>query len=770
MPRVPIFSTTPQIQGPPQFSAPGVAQVRSSAGQQAQDVGAGLQSAGQGVVSIGERLKYHFDLAQAKRADNIAEEVIRNGLLEYTNKLGKDATGEGRRLSFEPIKKKLDELSASLGSPEQRKLFKSSVDQRMSDAAYKADLHESKQVFAFEMAESQVRADGFIASAVNAPPGTDEFDTYRANAIGELNIIANRLGLPVGSEQRNSLIEAKTTELHAKVIDRLLNDKDFEGATRHYQDNLDEISPAVRPKIDEVLQKAGIEDKANKMHQEFLQSGLNPLQMLMAADAYVEGGVISVAERDVLMERAAKHDNFVTTQKARMANDALEVAKNAALQGAELTPQDRVKLSTLGVLDDYLAWQGDGKTNKTSDYGILFKQQAHDSPNTTFGQYNDWPDVFREMRKHLSNADLDVVHAQWRRYKGLDAPEDGVKVEVDLLLRNAMRDMGILPAEGSNTLNGMPNPKERVAIDRFTQDFLTRMSSSRLPMTYPNALKIINEMKDEAKKLSSGAPASTTPGPVLQGAIWTLTLKDSAGQDMPVKLPVAVVNHYREPAMKSIVEQRMEGMIKSGVTPWKARENALASVTETDIVEMVARYQQDTNATNEADRALARAQGTKMLVGRYRTKLNNTMIDLAQRRQEQEEMLRATGQPVTGLGPEMSSPALAYGMHEQVRDELIAQLGQTLAVKYHLTVDEMNQMLDKIAPPAPQRGNGPGLLGAARIGADVLNQTISRQVSLVNEGVSALMKGAEAAGTWLITPRGRGVKEQQEKDKKGTRE
>ena len=243
MPRVPISSVSPQVQGPAPVSLPSVSPSRDATGQQAQQVGGALQQAGQATFAVGERLKFHYDLAKAKKADNLAEEVIRGGLMEYTSKLGQDATGVGRKETFDGVKKRLEELGRSLDSPEQRRLFDSSVQARMSDAAYKADVHEAKQVFAFEMAESKVRAEGFIASAGNADPDTDEFDMYRGNALAEIDTIANRLGLPVDSAQRNALLQGATTTMHTTVVGKMLEANDVTRAKSHLDASRDEITP-----------------------------------------------------------------------------------------------------------------------------------------------------------------------------------------------------------------------------------------------------------------------------------------------------------------------------------------------------------------------------------------------------------------------------------------------------------------------------------------------------------------------------------------------
>lgn len=686
MPRVPITTVRPQ--GPPgggRFSAPGVAPVQSAAGQQIQQAGAAMLRAGGAAVSIGNHLQQQFDLARAKEADNLASDVFRTEMLSYLQTQGKDATGERRSQAFDTIRERLDEIGQSLGTPAQRAMFREKADQRMEDALYKADKHEAQQVLVYEMAESDARATAFLHDAVEADPETDEFDVYRGSMLAELDGIADKMGFEKDSAQRAALKLEKTTALHAGVIDRMLYGQNVAAAREHLAAYGAEVDPKAKQLIEKTIKTAGVKDRAQRLHQDMMQQELPPLQILHAANALFEGGELNVEERDELMSRVARHEDFVSSMKARAATQALEAAKTTLLQGGELSAQDLTRLGTLGVLDQLKTWRAQGLTHKTSDAGFLFKQQARDNAEQLFENFRDekgepsWPVAYRFLRNELDDTDLDVVHEYWRQWRGLE-PQDPVAIDVDLMLLQALRDIG--PDAGGlapTFARGTPTPDERAVMDKFkadvTRDVIAHVRGRKAVLKdYDDAIARIR--RNALRASGAMVPAKTATQGQLgdDDNVWVTEFGE---------LPVT--HAYMHPS---------SDVYKTVARQLATEKGGVENVYDIDIATEVQRLIVEHNEQNQQLRYTNIERGTQFLQHLYSSKLSRAMQNIVNQREQMRQQLVEADQPTTGIPYEDTMPS-ASQFHEGLRDEILNAWGEKLAVQYGLTEEQMRAILDK---------------------------------------------------------------------------
>lgn len=693
MPRVPLPSVRPQEPQSGRFSAPQVAPVQNAAGQQIQQLGGALQQAGGAAVSIGTHLQQQFDLARAKEADNLASDVFREQMGAYLQTVGKGATGDTRTQTFESIREKLNEIGQSLGTPTQRALFREKVDARMQDALFKADKHEADQVFAYELSESKARAQAFRLDATNADPETDEFTTYHDNMLRELDGVADKLGLPADSAQRVALKLEETTKLHLGMVDRLLTEGKTQEAKTFYADYRDEIAAPAREQVEKTLKTAGVKDEAQTLHLNMLGQGLNPLQILQQSDDLYKSGKISVEVQDDLMRRVASREDFVASTKARAASQMLEQAKAKLLGGEHLSAQETEGLRTAGVLDQLRTWQGNGLTHKTSAAGYMLKQQAENNPESLFSSFRDengqpsWDVAGKFLRGEMSDEHLGVVYEYWRQWRGLD-PHDATAIDVDLMMTQALRDIGPdAGGLGPNFLKSTPSPTERAKIEAFTlavqRDVNAHVRGRKaVSKDYEDAIARIK--RNALKESGQLVPTKVATSDQLQDGVWATEFGD---------LPA---NHaYMNP--KSPEYRAVRDALA-------AEKGGVENVYDIDIATEIKRQIDETNVETQQTRATALVNGEQMLQQIYSSTMSNTLQRLTNQREEWRQMLIDTDQPTVGIPHEEGVSAAE--LHVGVKENIMRQWGERLALQYGLTVEQMNKIIDKAGnykPPTARR-------------------------------------------------------------------
>ena len=680
MPRVPLPSVNPQTASRGQFVAPAITPVNDQTGRQIQQVGAAVQQAGEGVANIGVHLQTQFDVARAKEADNLAADTIRTELGAYLQTQGKAATGDARKQAFQTIRTKLSALDKSLGTADQKTLFQRSVSSRMQEAAFRADEHLAKQTLVYNLAETTTQANSELRDAVDNY-GNDDFAVHKGNMARALDDIADLKGWAKDSAQRKELHQDAATNLHSLVVDRLVTEGSMTDAAKYLADNGAEIEPGRRADLQKVVKKASVADKAQQLQRVFAEKGMSSLDGLSAVNAMFDNKTLTVEERDETVRRIAYESDLHYTLQARESNQMLEEAKAQVLRGQALTPQQTERLSKAGVLDQFTTWSRSGGQHKTSDFGLFTQQKLQEDPSG-FAAYNSWDEVYHALRGELDDTRLDTVASMWRRYKGIDTTEDALKLDLDLQVTRALKDMGVVDEviAGSRM-----KPDQRAKIDRFTAEVIDDVNQhvKNRKAGAADVEAAIQRLKKNSMKVSGVAtPLVLTPEDSLQSGVWSTPFGDVEASKLKPEVRRNIVDSL------------------------KAAGRREEDIYDIDVATEFARTVGDMNKETQAQKATDLATGEKRLRAFYRGRINKILQDITVDRQAWQEMERQARATPTTEYP--AGVPTAQSLHFSTRDEVIDQFGDQMA-HFGLSVDDMRRILDSEAgvPEAKPAAHNP---------------------------------------------------------------
>jgi hypothetical protein len=674
MPRIPLPTVGRQVTQGPGSSAPTVTPFNDQSGRQVAQFGAAVQQAGQGLSEVGTHLQNQFDVAAAKEADNLAADVLRSGLGTYLQTQGKAATGDAYDQTFKGLRQKIDAIGKSLKSPNQVAMFRRSVDSRMQDALYKADEHKAKQVLVYAMAETETQANSALRDAV-ASYGTDESDVHLGTMNRAIDEIADMQGWGADSEQRKALHLKASTDFHSLVIDSLVTDGKLTQAAQHLEQNADEIDPARRAVIDKVVKKATVADKAQRLQRAFSAEGLSTIDSVRKINEMFDNKQLTVEEQDEAVRRVAYNAELQGSLQARASNELLENAKAQVLGGQELTPQQKEALRLARVLDDFNAWSGHGGQHKTSDAGLFTMQKLQEDP-TGFGRYNSWDEVFKDLRGQLDDSRLDTVASMWRKWRGIDTSEDALKMDLDLQITRALKDMTLLPeviAKDKFT------PEQTAMVDRFTAAVIDDVNShvTGRKAGAKDVYDAITRQKRNSLKIGDvPTPVSISPNDELQDGIWSTPFGDVAAEK--------ITPAFRANAKASL--------LASG-----RREEDIYDI---DIATEFARYATELNKQTQEVKAANLSTGESRLRAFYKGRINTILQQVAVDRQAWAEMELATEANVPAAYP--GAMPTAESLHVGVRDYVIEAFGDEMA-HFGLSVEQMRRILDKEGNYVPRK-------------------------------------------------------------------
>lgn len=668
MPRVPLPSVNPQVASRGQFAAPAITPVNDQTGRQIQQAGAAVQQLGEGVFNIGAHLQTQFDIARAKEADNLAADTIRTELGAYLQTQGKSATGDARKRAFDSMRSKLSALDKSLGSAGQKTLFQRSVSSRMQEAAFRADEHLAKQTMVYNLAETTTQANSELSDAVDNY-GNADFDVHKGNMERAIDDVADQKGWAKDSEQRKALHKDAATSLHSLVVDRLVTEGNMTEAAKYLEAHGAEIEPGRRADLQKVVKKATVADRAQRLQREFAAQGMSALDGLNAANVMFDEKKLTVEERDETVRRVAYEADLSYTLQAREANQVLEEAKAQVLGGQALTPQQSDRLVKLGVFDQFTTWSRAGGQHKTSDFGLFTMQKLQEDPSG-FSSYNSWDEVYHTLRGELDDTRLDTVASMWRRFKGIDTTEDALKLDLDLQITRALKDMRLVDEVVAGT---RMKPDQRARIDRFTAEVVddVNLHVKNRKAGAADVEAAIQRLKKNSLKVSGvETPLVFVPAESLQTGVWSTQFGDVE-------------------ASKLTPEVRKN--VHDSLTASGRREE---DIYEIDIATEFARTLGDLNQQTQDKKAAELATGEKRLRAFYRGRINKILQDTIVDRQAWAEMEYQAGANVPAEYP--TGVPTAQSLHYDTSEEIIRQFGDQMA-HFGLSITDMRRILDNEA-------------------------------------------------------------------------
>jgi hypothetical protein len=219
-----------------QFQAPQVAVAENLAAAQQVRFGGAMTAAGNQVFRLGSAIQDGIDEAQAKAADiaflQQANEILR-GQQGYLRISGKDAESQYAS-TRDALSQAGQSALDSLQNDTQKAMFKTPLARNMMSFQSQALDHRDREVKVFYANESNVRAEQYIALAIddykNRASSVGNYEVYRGVAINELQQSALAQGIPRESAQFKALTQKVETQLAAGVVNRLMLDNEYQEA------------------------------------------------------------------------------------------------------------------------------------------------------------------------------------------------------------------------------------------------------------------------------------------------------------------------------------------------------------------------------------------------------------------------------------------------------------------------------------------------------------------------------------------------------------
>lgn len=252
-------SVAPTAQPMQQFAAPEYKNVPAA---QMQQTGEAMMKAGVVIHRVVQDINDNIDTANAQAAHNklmaAGNTVLNDPENGFVFKTGKNAV-DARSGALTSLQDARKEISQTLTNDMQRFLFNRAADATMQSWQGKIDVHTGQQTKIWRIGEATAGMDNHrqLASADIdnfGKPGSD-FQKHKDATIALAEQVADLQGFD--KEQRDKLVTAETTKLHADGINLLLTDTNKAGmALDYFRQHEKEIAVDQRDNL-----KAKIEDK-----------------------------------------------------------------------------------------------------------------------------------------------------------------------------------------------------------------------------------------------------------------------------------------------------------------------------------------------------------------------------------------------------------------------------------------------------------------------------------------------------------------------------
>jgi len=315
MPRIPLPTVSLQTGSTPGYSAPGTSPQGDVAGRQIGQLGAAMESAGTAIAAVATTLQDQVDEARTKESytqwADASSGVLRNSHDGYLNKVGKSAVGQSREAALNQIEAKRKEYEEGLDNETQRGIFREAAARHMIGVKETVYSHEAGAMAEWNYGQAQALEQQSIDDAADAfmrkpPAGKEEehavvvagaqlradasnpqnqepgqipapagkgpsYETFRNTAIDQTNAKADIKGLGPDDPQRAAMVKATTTQLHATIVERLI-DGDRLKEAKDYASKIPgkEIDSTVMGKINKAIEGETRADDALRLSMEIL--------------------------------------------------------------------------------------------------------------------------------------------------------------------------------------------------------------------------------------------------------------------------------------------------------------------------------------------------------------------------------------------------------------------------------------------------------------------------------------------------------------------
>jgi len=301
------------------FDAP---QQRNYGADQQQAIGSALTQQGDQLSKMGEDLQNTLDTARTKEADNALADyhrvLLHDPEVGYLNTNQKQAV-DAREKVIKDAETKVREIEKTLKTDMQRYLFKQAAAQRTQSVLSQIDGHAASQAKAYDMGETQKRAEGSAKDVVTNWAGwkdpNSEYTTNRHKLDSELRAIARQSGWAEDSAQYKALQQSVYTTLHTQVMGRMVAIGETTEAQDYFRKHEAEIDPAQATQIIEQLKIASVAVKSDKLAGDVFAE-FKPKTWNGAIDIYAMG--------EEIRKRAGDKEDVQESALAKMKQRASE--------------------------------------------------------------------------------------------------------------------------------------------------------------------------------------------------------------------------------------------------------------------------------------------------------------------------------------------------------------------------------------------------------------------------------------------------------------
>lgn len=462
MPRVPVLPTVQlNPQGPAQYSAPGVVPVQDQSPRQAMAMGEAFQQAGAQWGAYAADIQRRQDIAETEEQFNAISEFDNNEFSKFSTLKGKAAVD-----AFEAFDKdqqaRYRKAIEGAKNDQQRQWLKEKLGDRRVRVLAQAVSHKDGQLAVYRFGVAQATTAQAVKDAVTFADGPER-DNYMAAVVQRATEQAQLAGVDPEPVAKKAL-----SDVHVMVAERLVDENRAGEAVAYLQDPkvLGAIDPLERGKITRVVQRAGVDYKAQAMVDDFTARGMSYADQIEAAGLLFQQNMLTAEERAAVESRAKLVDSDNYQQQNRVANkalaDATDFARANRIQSVDqLPPALRTQLESVGELDKVELFLQQGGQFTTTQLGLRALNSITPAQLLKIQSYDQLEAMFQS---ELSTDDMAEMAARWRKTHAVAAePGDEEKIDRGLVLRNAARDAGLLP------LDRDPTDAEKARHEQFTE-------------------------------------------------------------------------------------------------------------------------------------------------------------------------------------------------------------------------------------------------------------------------------------------------------------
>ena len=227
---LPTQQLSTQTTGPVQ-PGPAVQPMQNKAPEQMQAFGQTVTKAATQMGDIALKLQDQFNDTRSKELYNSYARELQGIETNFLSLKGKDASGQTYGSSVDRLEELRKEYMAQADNGIIGQLFAERSDVLITSSASQMTKHSITQGNAFELGESKSEVAINLENAARywadyrEPEG--KFNTFAATAIAQANAVADKEGYPVGSFQRQEIMNNAYTTLHTNVVRNMMTDNQF---------------------------------------------------------------------------------------------------------------------------------------------------------------------------------------------------------------------------------------------------------------------------------------------------------------------------------------------------------------------------------------------------------------------------------------------------------------------------------------------------------------------------------------------------------------